>query len=71
MSGKIVYVVSLLPYCVLLVLGIASFTYDGAIKGVTFLFQADTDKLWLGQTWSNAAGKIYLQDLTDFIGTRF
>ena len=56
MSGKIVYVVSLLPYFILLVLGAFSFTYNGAVEGITYLFTPKTEYLWEIDTWRKAAG---------------
>ena len=51
------YVIALMPYVVLLILGIFAFTIDGATDGAAFLFTPDLDKLLSFKPWKAAGSK--------------
>ena len=55
-SGKIVYVTALLPYAVLIILGIQGWILDGAEKGVVYFINPDWSKLSNFDVWKDAAG---------------
>ena len=58
-SGKLVYVTSLFPYVVLLILGIRGWILPGADKGIRFYIYPDLSRLRDVKVWSDAASQIF------------
>lgn len=59
-SGKIMYIITLLPYVVLLTLGIFALTFDGALDGAKYLFVPETGKdLDMIIVWKEAGVQVF------------
>ena len=57
-SGKVVYVTSLFPYVILIILGIRGFTLPGAGEGIKAYLTPQWDHLLTFQLWVDAATQI-------------
>ena len=57
-SGKVVYVTSLFPYVILLILGIRGFTLPGAADGIMAYLTPQWHHLLTLQLWVDAATQI-------------
>jgi solute carrier family 6 GABA transporter-like protein 1 len=57
-SGKVVYVTSLFPYIILIILGVRGFTLPGAGEGIKAYLTPQWDHLLTFQLWVDAATQI-------------
>ncbi|KAI3382518.1 hypothetical protein SNEBB_010954 [Seison nebaliae] len=67
-ARKLIYVTVILPYLVLIALGIRGWLLDGAKEGVLFFIKPDVTKLLNAKIWNDAASQIFFSLSTSFGG---